>query len=169
MARRKNPYKVTRMQFHDFYDFKAHVEETICKPKDINWRSIRSTCYTKKTDASASGSADGSSSQYSCRVEYRNKLDDDYQLLICHQPHRHHRVLQRCVQSHSALDDRSQRHKQRKKSYNTNMHNHCQSAEPRNVILWNCARKTLSTKITTSGTKIYQSLLILSTKFLCRI
>ena len=112
MARRKKPYKVTRMQFHDFYDFKAHVEKTICKPKDINWRRIRSLRYTQ-TDASTSGSADWSSCQYSCRVEYRNKLDDDYQLLTYHQPHRHHRVLQGCVRSHSALDDRSQRHKQR--------------------------------------------------------
>ena len=87
------------MQFHDFYDLKALVQDTICKPKDINWRKVRSLRYTE-TDVNVPDSADGSSSQHLIRFE--SNIDTNSMmsttLPICHRPRQNHCVPQMCHQ-----------------------------------------------------------------------
>ena len=69
MARRKNPYRVTRMQYSDFYDFKGLVRATVQNKsldeagQTVNWRKVRSLNFKSCSEST---------------VAYRYSLQDEY-------------------------------------------------------------------------------------------
>ena len=73
MARRKKPYKVTRLQYPDFYNLKALVTATVSNKsintdsQSVNWQKVRSLCFKSNSDGSLSDS-----------VAYRYNLQDEY-------------------------------------------------------------------------------------------
>ena len=73
MARRKKPYKVTRLQYSDFYNLKAFVTATVSNKaidtdgQSVNWHKVRSLCFKSNSDGSLSDS-----------VAYRYNLQDEY-------------------------------------------------------------------------------------------
>ena len=73
MARRKKPYKVTRLQYSDFYNLKALVTATVSNKstdtdgQSVSWQKVRSLCFKSSSDGSLSRS-----------VAYRYNLQDEY-------------------------------------------------------------------------------------------